>query len=65
MGLATAVEPGTSEAVPLDGSSDGLPSVKLGLGAMTAMVIDSMVGAGVFSVPGGFATETCVLGADP
>jgi len=37
--------------------------VKLSVFAMTAMVVGSMVGAGVFSLPGRFARETGVAGA--
>lgn len=37
--------------------------VKLSILAMTAMVVGSMVGAGVFSLPGRFARETGVAGA--
>ena len=37
--------------------------VKLSMLAMTAMVVGSMVGAGVFSLPGRFARETGVAGA--
>ncbi|MBC2644419.1 MULTISPECIES: basic amino acid/polyamine antiporter [unclassified Rhodococcus (in: high G+C Gram-positive bacteria)] len=36
---------------------------KLGLTAMTAMVVGSMVGAGVFQLPSRFASETGVYGA--
>ncbi|MFV0432772.1 MAG: basic amino acid/polyamine antiporter [Leucobacter sp.] len=39
------------------------PVAKLSMGAMTAMVVGSMVGAGVFSLPGRFARETGVAGA--
>lgn len=39
------------------------PSVKLGLTTMTAMVIGSMVGAGVFNLPARFGGETGVVGA--
>jgi arginine:ornithine antiporter / lysine permease len=36
---------------------------KLSLGALTAMVVGSMVGAGVFQLPSRFATQTGVYGA--
>lgn len=39
------------------------PAVKLSTLAMTGMVVGSMVGAGVFSLPGRFARETGVAGA--
>ncbi|MFB6715631.1 MULTISPECIES: basic amino acid/polyamine antiporter [unclassified Streptomyces] len=39
------------------------PAVKLTLLTLTAMVVGSMVGAGVFSLPRRFATETGVAGA--
>lgn len=38
-------------------------AVPLGVGTLTAMVVGSMVGAGVFSLPATFAGETGVLGA--
>jgi arginine:ornithine antiporter/lysine permease len=38
-------------------------TVKLTFWTMTAMVVGSMVGAGVFALPGRFAQETGVLGA--
>lgn len=41
-----------------DGAND-----KLGLMALTAMVVGSMVGAGVFQLPARFATQTGVYGA--
>lgn len=40
-----------------------VPTAKLGTGTMTAMVIGSMVGAGVFSLPKRFAESTGVTGA--
>ncbi|MEV7531561.1 basic amino acid/polyamine antiporter [Streptomyces hydrogenans] len=54
----TAAEP-SAEAAP-DGAP---PSVKLSLPTLTAMVVGSMVGAGVFSLPRRFAQETGVAGA--
>ncbi|WEH38167.1 basic amino acid/polyamine antiporter [Streptomyces sp. AM 2-1-1] len=39
------------------------PAAKLTLITLTAMVVGSMVGAGVFSLPGRFAVETGVAGA--
>ncbi|MEU8778127.1 basic amino acid/polyamine antiporter [Streptomyces sp. NPDC048606] len=41
----------------------GPPAVKLTLVTLTAMVVGSMVGAGVFSLPRRFAQETGVAGA--
>jgi arginine:ornithine antiporter/lysine permease len=38
-------------------------TVHLGTGSLTAVVVGSMVGAGVFSLPGQFAENTGVLGA--
>ncbi|MRG61245.1 amino acid permease [Agromyces sp. CFH 90414] len=38
-------------------------TVRLGVPTLTAMVVGSMVGAGVFSLPATFAAETGVLGA--
>ncbi|MFC9264313.1 basic amino acid/polyamine antiporter [Streptomyces hydrogenans] len=54
----TAAEP-SAEAAP-DGTP---PAVKLSLLTLTAMVVGSMVGAGVFSLPRRFAQETGVAGA--
>ncbi|MEV6357026.1 basic amino acid/polyamine antiporter [Streptomyces hydrogenans] len=54
----TAAEP-SAEATP-DGTP---PAVKLSLLTLTAMVVGSMVGAGVFSLPRRFAQETGVAGA--
>lgn len=45
------------------GSSGGGKTSKLGLPALTAMVVGSMVGAGVFQLPSRFAGETGVYGA--
>ncbi|WP_392667390.1 basic amino acid/polyamine antiporter [Streptomyces sp. LN785] len=42
---------------------EGRPAVKLTLLTLTAMVVGSMVGAGVFSLPRRFAEETGVAGA--
>ncbi|MFF2958948.1 basic amino acid/polyamine antiporter [Streptomyces sp. NPDC057963] len=44
-------------------SSGATPAVKLTLLTLTAMVVGSMVGAGVFSLPRRFAQETGVAGA--
>lgn len=46
-----------------DPDKPGKAAAKLSVGAMTAMVVGSMVGAGVFSLPGRFARETGVMGA--
>jgi len=42
---------------------DGKPAAKLSLVTMAAMVVGSMVGAGVFSLPRRFAQETGIAGA--
>src|SRR3954470_6595705 len=39
------------------------PTAKLNVWTMTSMVVGSMVGAGVFSLPGTFAAQTGVAGA--
>ena len=39
------------------------PAPKLGFAVLAAMVVGSMVGAGVFNLPGRFATATGVVGA--
>ncbi|MEU7005350.1 basic amino acid/polyamine antiporter [Streptomyces sp. NPDC046332] len=51
----------TNDARPVD--ADTKPAVKLTLLTLTAMVVGSMVGAGVFSLPRRFAQETGVAGA--
>ncbi|MEV7900663.1 amino acid permease [Streptomyces anulatus] len=43
--------------------AEARPAVKLTLLTLTAMVVGSMVGAGVFSLPRRFAQETGVAGA--
>lgn len=43
--------------------AEGPPAAKLTLPTLTAMVVGSMVGAGVFSLPSRFAAETGVAGA--
>ncbi len=43
--------------------AEARPSVKLTLLTLTAVVVGSMVGAGVFSLPRRFAQETGVAGA--
>src|SRR4051794_25234559 len=43
--------------------TDGPPAAKLTLVTLTTMVVGSMVGAGVFSLPRRFAQETGVAGA--
>ncbi|CAM5514060.1 hypothetical protein SVIOM342S_03967 [Streptomyces violaceorubidus] len=42
---------------------DTPPTAKVGLFTLTAMVVGSMVGAGVFALPARFAEETGVAGA--
>lgn len=54
-------ESGEAEVVREEQASR--PVAKLSMAAMTAMVVGSMVGAGVFSLPGRFARETGVAGA--
>ncbi|MFD8015598.1 basic amino acid/polyamine antiporter [Streptomyces sp. NPDC058955] len=54
----TTAEP-SAEAAP----GGAPPAVKLSLLTLTAMVVGSMVGAGVFSLPRRFAQETGVAGA--
>src|SRR5690606_30582683 len=44
-----------------DGTQDRTATITVA--TLTAMVVGSMVGAGVFSLPSRFAGETCVLGA--
>lgn len=43
--------------------AEARPAVKLTLLTLTTMVVGSMVGAGVFSLPRRFAQETGVAGA--
>ncbi|GAA3142696.1 basic amino acid/polyamine antiporter [Streptomyces rectiviolaceus] len=53
-----------SHAETSDGTTAGAsPAVKLTLATLTMMVVGSMVGAGVFSLPSRFAQETGVAGA--
>ncbi|GGA68918.1 amino acid APC transporter [Nitratireductor aestuarii] len=47
----------------VDVATDQGTADKLGLPALTAMVVGSMVGAGVFQLPARFATQTGVYGA--
>ncbi|MEU3607522.1 basic amino acid/polyamine antiporter [Streptomyces sp. NPDC035033] len=54
----TRAEPSADTA-----STGAAPAVKLSLLTLTAMVVGSMVGAGVFSLPRRFAQETGVAGA--
>ena len=44
-------------------TQDGIKSDKLSVPALTAMVVGSMVGAGVFTLPQRFASQTGVYGA--
>jgi arginine:ornithine antiporter/lysine permease len=46
-----------------DTGTEARPAVKLAFWTLTAMVVGSMVGAGVFSLPSRFAQETGVAGA--
>lgn len=48
---------------PAVGSAQGAAPAKLSMPTMTTMVVGSMVGAGVFSLPRRFAQETGVTGA--
>jgi arginine:ornithine antiporter/lysine permease len=52
-----------SQAAAHEAGSQAPPAVKLPLFTLTAMVVGSMVGAGVFSLPSRFAEETGVAGA--
>ncbi|MEU6447144.1 basic amino acid/polyamine antiporter [Streptomyces sp. NPDC046979] len=52
-----------SQAAASDADGASPPTAKLPLFTLTAMVVGSMVGAGVFSLPGRFAEETGVAGA--
>jgi arginine:ornithine antiporter/lysine permease len=54
--MATAAE------VPVAGTTEVVQD-KLSLPALTAMVVGSMVGAGVFQLPARFASQTGVYGA--
>ncbi|GHG26751.1 basic amino acid/polyamine antiporter [Streptomyces filamentosus] len=54
----TAAEPSAPTS-----SAGAAPAVRLSLLTLTAMVVGSMVGAGVFSLPRRFAQETGVAGA--
>ncbi len=54
--------PSRSDAHPTSTTAD-TPGSTLGLPALTAMVVGSMVGAGVFQLPSRFAGETGVYGA--
>ncbi|MEU8538020.1 basic amino acid/polyamine antiporter [Streptomyces parvulus] len=51
------------QATASDADSASPPTAKLPLLTLTAMVVGSMVGAGVFSLPGRFSEETGVAGA--
>ncbi|MFD9026325.1 basic amino acid/polyamine antiporter [Streptomyces parvulus] len=51
------------QATASDADSASPPAAELPLLTLTAMVVGSMVGAGVFSLPGRFAEETGVAGA--
>ncbi|MGP2436240.1 basic amino acid/polyamine antiporter [Streptomyces sp. JW3] len=51
------------QAAPSDTERQHPPAAKLPLLTLTAMVVGSMVGAGVFSLPSRFAEETGVAGA--
>ncbi|MFC7815640.1 basic amino acid/polyamine antiporter [Streptomyces sp. NPDC057367] len=52
-----------SQAAATDTGGEAPPAAKLPLFTLTAMVVGSMVGAGVFSLPGRFAEATGVAGA--
>lgn len=56
----------TSDAqggLPATSAADAGPSVKVGVVTLAAIVVGSMVGAGVFSLPSRFAEQTGVVGA--
>lgn len=59
----TAGGSASQESTAAQGNGKGAGVAKLSLIAMTGMVVGSMVGAGVFSLPGRFARETGVAGA--
>ncbi|GGQ11444.1 hypothetical protein GCM10010279_18690 [Streptomyces mutabilis] len=52
-----------SQATASGTDGEAPPAAKLPLFTLTTMVVGSMVGAGVFSLPGRFAEETGVAGA--
>jgi arginine:ornithine antiporter/lysine permease len=54
---------GSTVAAGTQPAAGGAPAVKLSLITMATMVVGSMVGAGVFSLPRRFAQETGVAGA--
>jgi arginine:ornithine antiporter/lysine permease len=56
-------EDAMSQAATTDAGNASPPAAKLPLFTLTAMVVGSMVGAGVFSLPSRFAEETGVAGA--
>jgi arginine:ornithine antiporter/lysine permease len=53
----------TEAATQVDSTAGQPPAAKLTFRTMTAMVVGSMVGAGVFSLPARFGAETGVAGA--
>ncbi|GAB3808505.1 basic amino acid/polyamine antiporter [Humibacter antri] len=53
----------TTSGTATESASEEAKASKLSLPALTAMVIGSMVGAGVFQLPARFATQTGVVGA--
>jgi len=46
-----------------EGTATAAPAPKMSVAVLAAMVVGSMVGAGVFNLPGRFATATGVVGA--
>jgi arginine:ornithine antiporter / lysine permease len=53
----------STEAIQAEAPAEAAPAAKLTFRTMTAMVVGSMVGAGVFSLPARFGAETGVAGA--
>ena len=60
--MTTTTAPSTEGRADLAGPAPAR-TAKLALPALTAMVVGSMVGAGVFQLPARFASQTGVLGA--
>src|SRR4030095_14861424 len=54
---------GQGEGPPMTATAEQQTTSKLSLPALTAMVVGSMVGAGVFQLPARFAAQTGVYGA--
>lgn len=61
--LPTAVQAGATPDRTHGGATAGTPDQRLALPVLTAMVVGSMVGAGIFSLPRTFGTATGPVGA--